>query len=132
MYAGVFPESMKIAEVIPIYKAGENNLASNCRPLSILGNLSKLFEKDIHKRLMNYLEKLGIFSENQYGFRKKKVSVQAAISLFKQIAANWKSKVATNCVFVDFRKAFDAVDHSVLLKKLNHVGIRSLFHKLLT
>ena len=59
-------------------------------------------------------------------------SVQAATSLFKQIEANWRSKVKTNCVFVDFRKAFDAVDHSVLLKKLNHVAVRGISHKLLT
>ena len=99
MYAGVFPQSLKIARVMPIYEAGENNLASNYRPISILVNLSKLLEKVIHKRLMNYLEKLGILSENQNGFRKKKDSVQAATSLFKQIEANWKSKKLKQTVF---------------------------------
>ena len=86
MYEGVFPQSMKIAKVIPIFKAGVSNLASNYRPISILGNLSKLFEKVLHERLMKYLEKFGILSENQYGFRKKKDSIQAATSLFKRIA----------------------------------------------
>ena len=52
--------------------------------------------------------------------------------LFKQMEANWRSKVKTNCVFVDFRNAIDAVDHSVFLKKLNHVGIRGISHKNLT
>ena len=82
IYAIVFPQSTKIAKVIPIFKAGKTNLASNYRPISILGNLSKLFEKVIHKRLMNYLEKFGILSKNQYGFRKKD-SVQSATSYFK-------------------------------------------------
>ena len=81
---------------------------------------------------MDYLEKFGILSENPYRFLKKKDSVQAATSPFKQIEANWKSKGKTNCVFVDFRKAFDAVDRSVLLKKMNHVGIRDFSHNLLT
>ena len=132
MYAGVIPQRIKIAKEIQNFKAGEKNLPSNYRPISILGNLSKPFEKVIHERLMNFLEKFGILPENQYGFRKKKDFVLAATSLFKQIEAkNWKSKVKTKCVFVDFRKAFDAVDHSVLLKKLNHVGIRGFSHKIL-
>ena len=130
--ACVFPQNTKIAKVIPIFKAGETNLASNYRPVSILGNLLKLFEKVIQKRLIKNLEKFGNLSETQNGFRKKKDSVQAATTLFKQIEANWRSKVKTNCVFVDFRKAFDAVDHSVLLKNLNHLGIRGISHKLLT
>ena len=67
----VFPKSMKIAKVVPVFKDGEKNLTSNYRPISILGNLSKIFEKVIHKRLMNSLEKVSILSENQYGFKKK-------------------------------------------------------------
>ena len=62
----------------------EKNLASNYRPISILGNLSKVFEKVIHERLMNYLEKFSLLSENQYGFRKKKNSNEAATSLYKK------------------------------------------------
>ena len=128
---GVFPKFMKIAKVVPIFKAGERNVASNYRPISILGNLSKIFEKVIHKRLMNYLEKFSILSENQYGFRSKKDCIQAATLLWKKVQGNWKSKVKTNCIFVDFRKAFDSVDHKILLQKLYHIGIRGISHKLL-
>ena len=128
---GVFPKSMKIAKVVPIFKDGEKNITSNYRPISILGNLSKIFEKVIHKRLMNYLEKFSILSENQYGFRKKKDCLQAATMLWKKIQSNWKSKVKTNCIFVDFKKAFDSVDHKILLQKLYHIGIRGITHKLL-
>ena len=128
---GVFPQSMKIAKVVPIFKAGEKNLPSNYRPISILGNLSKVFEKVIHERLMNYLEKFSLLSENQYGFRKKKNCIQAATSLYKKIEENWQSKAKTNCIFVDFRKAFDSVDHKILLEKLYHYGIRGIPHKLL-
>ena len=69
--AGVFPQSMKIAKVIPIFKDGQTNLASIYRPISILGNLSKLFEKVIHKRLMNYLEKRESFQKINTGSEKK-------------------------------------------------------------
>ena len=81
---------------------------------------------------MNYLEKFTILSKDQYGFRRKKDSVQAATSLYKIIEANFESKVKSNCIFVDFRKAFDSVDHDVLLNKLFHIGIREIPHKLLT
>ena len=67
---------------------------------------------------MNYLEKFSLLSENQYGFRKKKNCIQAATSLYKKIEENWQSKAKTNCIFVDFRKAFDSVDHKILLEKL--------------
>ena len=122
---------MKIAKVVPIFKDGEKNITSNYRPISTLGNLSKIFEKVIHKRLMNYLEKFSILSENQNGFRKKKDCLQAATMLWKKIQSNWKSKVKTNCIFVDFKKAFDSVDHKILLQKLYHIGIRGISHKLL-
>ena len=81
---------------------------------------------------MNYLEKFTILSKDQYGFRRKKDSVQAATSLYKIIEANLESKVKPNCIFVDFRKAFDSVDHDVLLNKLFHIGNRGIPHKLLT
>ena len=124
----VLPKSLNIAKTIPIFKADDRKLTSNYRPISILGNVSKIFERIIHKTLMNYLEKFSILSDNQYGFRKKKDSIQAATFLWKQIQANWKAKMKTNCFFVDFRKAFDSVDHEVLLQKLYHIGVRGTSH----
>ena len=79
---GVFPQSMKIAKVVPIFKAGEKNFASNYRPISIVGNLSKVFEKIFHERLMNYLEKFSLLSKINTDSGKN--SIQAATSLYKK------------------------------------------------
>ena len=99
---GIFPQSLIVAKVVPIFKDGHKTLPSNYRPISILGNLSKIYEKVIHKRLMSYLEKFSLLSENQYGFRKKKDSVQAATSLWKSIQANWEAKTKVVGIFLDF------------------------------
>ena len=72
---------MQIAKVIPIHKEGKKASPSNYRPICILGNLSKIFEKVIQKRLIRYLQKFSLLAENQFGFRKKKDAVQAATLL---------------------------------------------------
>ena len=120
---GNFPRIMKIAKVIPIHKEGEKASPSNYRPISILGNLSKIFEKVIQKRLIRYLEKFSLLTEKQFGFRKKKDTVQAATLLWKTIQSNWATKTNSMSVFLDFRRAFDTVDHENLLQKLHSLGV---------
>ena len=80
---------------------------------------------------MNYLEKFSIFSENPYCFRKKERFLTSSYAVMEKIQSNWKSKVKTNGIFVDFKKAFDSVDHKTLLQKLYYIGIRGISHKLL-
>ena len=107
---------MKIAKVIPIHKEGEKASPNNYKPISILGNLSKIFEKVIQKRLTRYLEKFSLLTENRFGFRKKKDTVQATTLLWKTIQSNWATKRNSMGVSLDFHKAFDTVDHEYLLK----------------
>ena len=83
---------MKQAKVIPIHKEGKKASLSNYTPISILGSLSKIFDKVIQKRLIRYLEKFSLLTENQFGFRKKKNTVQAATLLWKTIQSNWALK----------------------------------------
>ena len=75
-------------KVIPIHKDGKKASPSNYRPISILGNLSKIFEKLIQKRLIRYLVKFSLLTENKVGFRKKKDTVQATALLWKTIQSN--------------------------------------------
>ena len=85
---GIFPRIMKIAIVITIHKEGKKASPNNYRPISILGNYSKIFEKVIQKRLIGYVEKFSLLTENQFGFRKKQDFVQAATLLWKTIQSN--------------------------------------------
>ena len=101
---------MKIAKVIPIHKEGIKASPNNYRPIFILGNSSKIFENVIRKRLIRYREKFSLLTENQFGFRKKKDTVQAATLLWKTVQSNWATKRNSMGVFLDFRKAFNTVD----------------------
>ena len=123
---GIFPDFFKIAQVIPIYKKGCKLDRSNYRPISLLSNISKLFEKLMHNRLSNFLKTSNIIYELQFGFRKKHSTVQTLIDITEKIRkALDENKIACG-VFVDLQKAFDTVNTEILLSKLNYYGVRGI------
>ena len=118
------PEKLKFVNAIPIHKKGSRILLSNYRPISLLSNLNKIFEKIIFKRLYNFLEKYNCIYELQYGFRAKHSTTHALINITERIRDALDNNKPVSGVFVDLQKAFDTVNHSILLSKLEHYGIR--------
>ncbi len=131
MDEGVFPKSLKTAEVIPIFKKGDKTLCSNYRPISLLPPLSKVFERHIHNNLTSFIKKNSILHRYQYGFRENHSTEMALAELCDLLASNMEENLITCTIFVDLCKAFDTVNHTILLEKLNSCGIRGLSNKLI-
>ena len=123
---GVFPDSMKVAKVIPLFKSGGNEVFTNYRPVSLLSQFSKILEKLFDKRLDSFIDKHNILVEEQYGFRKARSTSMAILQLLEDLTNANEKKLFTVGVFIDLKKAFDTIDHTLLLKKLDHYGIRGV------
>ena len=125
---GHHPEKLKLAHVIPIFKKGCRLMVSNYRPISLLSNINKIFEKIMHKRIYSFLEKFQLLYNLQFGFRTKYSTSHALIHMTETIGAALDSGSVTCGIFVDFQKAFDTVNHEILLKKLDHYGFRGVIN----
>ena len=128
---GIFPNELKIARVLPLFKSGNSKLVSNYRPVSILPVLSKIFEKVIHNRLISFINEHNVLYSHQYGFRSKHNTTMALITLVDNIVNGFDNNKFTVGTFLDYSKAFDTVDHEILLLKLNRYGIRGTANKLI-
>ena len=123
---GGFPDSMKIARVIPIFKTGDAQEFSNYRPVSILPQFSKILEKIFHNRLMSFLNDKQILYNGQFGFRENHSTSMAILELVEEMTTAMDNSQSSVAVFMDLKKAFDTVDHNILLTKLENYDIRGL------
>ena len=120
---GIFPDNLKIAKVIPLFKKGDKALFDNYRPISILPSISKIFERIIFDQMHAYFTSRALYYNGQYGFRKKHSTELATLELIDRITLDLDIGDIPISIFIDLSKAFDTLDHNILIYKLQYYGL---------
>ena len=128
---GVFPDIFKIAKVVPLFEKGDKKDPANYRPISLLSSLSKVFEKISYNRMIRFTEKNDLICPMQYGFRNNMSCVDAIAAITKFVRTEIDKKAQGQACFIDLQKAFDTLDHHLLLKKLENYGFRGKIFEIL-
>ena len=126
LQTGVFPDIWKVAKVIPQFKGGDRDMVGNYRPVSLLPIPGKLLEKIVHKQITDFWNENNFLSKNQGGFRKGFSTIATMADLTDDLFAQINKGNTTLATFFDLRKAFDTVNIKILIKKLEHSGVRNL------
>ena len=124
--SGSVPTKLKNAKVVPIFKKGDRHDMHNYRPISLLPALSKILERIIYKRLFCYLSQLNILQDSQFGFRPGLSSYMALLEAYNKIVSDMDDRKYSLGIFLDLSKAFDTLNHDILLSKLHHYGVRGI------
>ena len=121
---GIFPDNLKISKVIPLYKAKDQTLLSNYRPIALLPSISKLFEYVLLEQITNYLLDNNMLSPQQYGFRSNHSTELTALNLVDELTYKLDRGIIPMNIYIDLSKAFDTLVHDILISKLEHYGVK--------
>ena len=127
--SGIFPDLLKVTKVVAIHKGGSTEEVNNFRPISLLSIFDKIIEKLMHKRLYEFFEEHNILYKFQFGFRKKMSTGHSLIEITEEIKESIDNGKFGCGIFIDLKKAFDTVNHDILLTKLEHYGVRGALLK---
>ena len=126
LLTGIFPDRLKIAKVLPLYKKDNPYIFDNYRPISLLPSISKVFEKVVFKQVYEYFHSNNLLYKSQYGFRADHSTEFASLELCDRIHRYLDEGKVPVTVFLDLSKAFDTLDHEILLNKLNYYGVHNV------
>ena len=123
MTNGIVPPSLKEQFITPVYKKGDKTDPENYRPISLTSHVIKVFERVVRKRMVVHLEANNLISDTQHGFRKGRSCLTQLLQHYDEILSNLVKGYETDVLYLDYAKAFDKVDHNILLYKLKFYGI---------
>ncbi len=115
----IFPDKLKIAKIIPIFKKDDETQFTNYRPISHLPTISKIFERVIFKQLYKFFTDNNLFYSSQYGFKEGQPTEYATLELVDRLTLEMDNMNTTISIFLDLSKAFNTLNHQYLLKSLN-------------
>ena len=120
---GIFPNKLKIAKVLQLFKKNENYVFDNYRPVSVLSSISKVIEKVMHIQLYDYFNRFDFLYDNQYGFRTNHSTELATLEIINRIVSKMDNNEIPINIYLDLSKAFDTLDHEILINKLTYYGV---------